>query len=176
MSSIADFGVTHDVAVTLLVDNRADLLVKSTKAVRYFTDASLLAEHGFAALIHLKGAGIRILWDAGISCIEDDQAIVINVQDKGLVIVSGCAHSGIVNTVNHGREISGVDRVWGVLGGFHLAPATEEEISKTIAAIKAHAPRLVAPTHCTGFHAISRFAAEMPEAFVQGVVGATYFF
>ena len=108
--------------------------------------------------------------------IEDDQAIIIHVAGKGLVVVSGCAHAGIVNTVNYAREISGVDRVWAILGGFHLAPATDEEIGLTIAEIKAHAPELVAPTHCSGFQAASRFAAEMPEAFAQGVVGATYLF
>ncbi len=64
MESIANFGETQNVAVTVLVDNRADLITKSTDTVKYFTDLPLLAEHGFAALIDLKDAGLRILWDA----------------------------------------------------------------------------------------------------------------
>ena len=71
-----DFGQTQNVTVTVLVDNRADLITKSTETVKYFTDKPLLAEHGFAALIDLKDAGVRILWDAGIT----DAALLENMQ------------------------------------------------------------------------------------------------
>ena len=108
--------------------------------------------------------------------IEEDQAILIHVQDKGLVVVSGCAHSGIVNTVKYAMEISGVDRVWAVLGGFHLARTPDDELDLTVEQIKAFKPTLIAPSHCTGFNAICRFAREMPEEFVYGVVGTTYVF
>jgi 7,8-dihydropterin-6-yl-methyl-4-(beta-D-ribofuranosyl)aminobenzene 5'-phosphate synthase len=108
--------------------------------------------------------------------IEDDQAIVINVRDKGLVVLAGCAHSGILNTVVHAREISGVRNVHALLGGFHLANAPATDIQRTIDDIKALRPVLVAPTHCTGFAAIAAFAAQMPDAFVQGVVGTLYQF
>jgi 7,8-dihydropterin-6-yl-methyl-4-(beta-D-ribofuranosyl)aminobenzene 5'-phosphate synthase len=312
----------------VLVDNRADLMVKSTDLVRRFTEAPLLAEHGFAALIDLQDVGLHVLWDAGMSevpiaenmrrleidpakidaialshghgdhtaavtdvlkaiCVaprsrkwapeasmedilawvipkrvpvvvhpaafrerwglgkggtrygpgsppprdeweaagaeiilsedphklcqgcwitgtvprvsfegggrssrriyregtrflpdglEDDQAVVINVKEKGLVILSGCAHAGIVNTVRYAREISGVDNVWAILGGFHLAPASEDEIERTIDEIERFEPSLVAPSHCTGFKAIRRFAERMPQVFVHGVVGTTYLF
>jgi 7,8-dihydropterin-6-yl-methyl-4-(beta-D-ribofuranosyl)aminobenzene 5'-phosphate synthase len=108
--------------------------------------------------------------------IEDDQAIVINVKKKGLVILSGCAHSGIVNTVEQGKKISGVDRVHAVIGGFHLARAEEDEISQTINYFLELKPELVVPGHCTGLKAISRFAGELPDQFVEGVVGTTYLF
>jgi 7,8-dihydropterin-6-yl-methyl-4-(beta-D-ribofuranosyl)aminobenzene 5'-phosphate synthase len=108
--------------------------------------------------------------------VEEDQAIVINVKGKGLVILSGCAHAGIVNTVNHARKISGVDEVWAILGGFHLARANDDELLRTVDAIKACQPKLVVPSHCTGFRAMCRFAAQMPEEFLPGVVGATYLF
>lgn len=108
--------------------------------------------------------------------IEDDQAIVINVKDKGLVVLSGCAHSGIVNTVRYAQAISGVDTVWAILGGFHLARASDEDIQRTIEAIKQLTPKMIVPSHCTGFKAISQFAAQMPEVFVLGLVGATYIF
>ncbi len=326
--TLQDFGETHDVAITVLVDNHADLIVKSTDEVKYHTQTPLLAEHGFSALVDLKDAGLRILWDAGITrialleniqrmkidpqtidlmalshghgdhtaaftdvikamalhpepkkwdhlptadevedwgsqdrkpliahpaafyerwvqrdngemygplqpapraeweaagadviltedpyqlgpgcwttgvvprlsfehagvskrllsrqgdtyhknLIEDDQAIVINVKDKGLVVLSGCAHSGIVNTVNYAQRISGVDKIWAIIGGFHLAPASDEDIQKTIDTVKGYQPHLVVPTHCTGFRAIQQFALQMADVFKLGVVGATYLF
>jgi 7,8-dihydropterin-6-yl-methyl-4-(beta-D-ribofuranosyl)aminobenzene 5'-phosphate synthase len=108
--------------------------------------------------------------------VEDDQAVVIHVADKGLVVLAGCAHAGIVNTVNHARRISGVDRVWAVLGGFHLAPANHAEIDRTIDEISHLAPSMVVPSHCTGFAAISRFAQRMPGQFVLGAAGSTCLF
>ena len=57
---------------------------------------------------------------------------MIDVEGKGLAVLAGCAHSGIVNTVHYAQEISGVERVWAILGGFHLARATEEELQQTI--------------------------------------------
>ena len=108
--------------------------------------------------------------------IEDDQAIVINVKGKGLVIVSGCAHAGIVNTVRHAQAISGVDAVWAILGGFHLARASAEDVQRTVDAVEGVQPQMIAPTHCTGFDAIVRFSEQMPEAFVRGLVGTTYLF
>jgi 7,8-dihydropterin-6-yl-methyl-4-(beta-D-ribofuranosyl)aminobenzene 5'-phosphate synthase len=105
--------------------------------------------------------------------IRDDQAIVVNVKGKGLVVVSGCAHAGIVNTVLYAREISGVDRVWAVLGGFHLQGAAEDVVERTIGELKALGPQLIMPCHCTGFEAMGRFAEEMPGQFLLGAVGTT---
>jgi 7,8-dihydropterin-6-yl-methyl-4-(beta-D-ribofuranosyl)aminobenzene 5'-phosphate synthase len=106
----------------------------------------------------------------------DDQAMVINIRDKGLVILTGCAHAGIVNTVNYARQITGVDRVWGVIGGYHLVGAKNEEIQRTVEEIKQLGPRIVVPTHCTGFKAQMQFASQMPDEFVMGSVGTTYLF
>ena len=106
--------------------------------------------------------------------LEDDQAIGFNVKGKGLVVLSGCAHSGIVNTVNQVRNIFGMDMVYAIIGGFHLTGASDEEINHTIDHIKTFKPKLVIPSHCTGFQAKSKFAQEMPDEFVEGVVGATY--
>ena len=328
MNKSEKFGSVDQASLTVLVDNKADLIVESSARVKYFTEKSLLAEHGFSVLIQLDGQERKILWDAGVSKIallenmrrmkldkisltkialshghfdhyeamtdlligldllpkdkewdtpvnekdieewmtssripiiahpaafrerwkvkddgtmvgpilpppqgewqaagaeiilsegpyqlapgcwttgyvprnsfeesgrsnqlryrngpdfipddlEEDQAIVINVKGKGLVVLSGCAHSGIVNTIEHAREFSGVDTVHAVIGGLHLARATEDEIDQTVEYIKSIKPQLIVPGHCTGFKAISRFAREMPDQFVEGVVGATYLF
>ncbi len=326
MSKTDNFGFVKSAALTVLVDNKADLIVESSDQVKYFTDKPLLAEHGLSVLIQLDESDQKILWDAGVSKIalienmrrmkldnknikkialshghsdhfaamtdvligldllpeekewkagvkekdieewlvdsqipiiahpaafrerwwekddgtmigpflpppleqwqaagaeivltdepyqlapgcwttgyiprksfetsgrsvraryrngsemllddlEDDQAVVINVKSKGLVVLSGCAHSGIVNTIEYARNISGVARVHAVIGGYHLALAEENEINQTIAYFKEIQPHLVVPSHCTGFKAISRFEQEMPDPFIEGVVGATY--
>ena len=326
MHNSIDIGSVDHVSITVLVDNKADLIVESSDQVRYFTDEPLLAEHGFSVLIQLEDLERKILWDAGVSkdalienirrmkldaasiakialshghldhyaamtnlliemdllpedkewdasvkakdieewlessripivahpaafrerwwvkddgtmvgpflpppaqewqaagaklilsedpyklepgCwttgfiprisfeesgrskklryrsgsdffpddLEDDQAIVINVEGKGLIVLSGCAHSGIVNTVNHAKDFSKIDSIYAVIGGFHLARASDDEIDRTIDFIQSIEARLVIPSHCTGFRAISRFAQEMPDEFVEGVVGTTY--
>jgi 7,8-dihydropterin-6-yl-methyl-4-(beta-D-ribofuranosyl)aminobenzene 5'-phosphate synthase len=81
-----------------------------------------------------------------------------------------------VNTVNYAKEISGVDRVWAIIGGFHLISSTDEEIQRTIDEIKKVKPTMIVPSHCTGFKAINQFANQMPDEFVLGVVGTTYLF
>ncbi len=321
-----DIGHVEKVSLTVLVDNKANLIVESNEAIKYFTKKPLLAEHGFSVLIQVNDSEEKILWDAGVSkrtlldnmrrmeldintismialshghsdhyagmttilnemnlvpeakewdgtvsqeeienliiqsqipiishpaayrerwwrkddgtlvgpfqpapgkeweamgakiikssepyqllegCwttgyvpresfeksgrpkqllyregseflpddIDEDQAIIIHVKDKGLVVLSGCAHSGIVNTIEQAKSFTGINKVYAVIGGFHLAKAKEEEITKTTEYIKSEGPAFVAPSHCSGFQAISRFAQEMPDEFIEGVVGITY--
>lgn len=108
---------------------------------------------------------------------NDDQGVVIRVKGKGLVVLSGCAHAGIINTVKHARKVSGVDKVHAVLGGFHLTgPLFEPIIGPTIEETKKLRPDYIVPMHCTGWNAISQFAREMPEQFVLNSVGTTYVF
>ncbi len=322
-----EFGLVDRVAITVLVDNRADLMLESTKIVRRYTQAPLLAEHGFSALIELQEVGIEILWDAGVSrlalvenahrmrvdlthvtkialshghwdhyaamteaihqiaskpeprrwdketpmeeiqqsllgrrvplivhpaafrerwnvdkdgkmcgprfapraeweaagaeivesevpyqlapgCwttgavprrsfekagvgssrfyrqrdrfladdVADDQSVAINVRGKGLVVLSGCAHAGIVNTVKYAQEISGGQHVYAILGGFHLGRTTEQEVDRTIDEIIRMEPEMVVPSHCTGFYAIAQLAQRMPQQFILGAVGTTYLF
>ena len=108
--------------------------------------------------------------------IEDDQAIILHVEGKGLVVLSGCAHAGIVNTVHHAQQISGVETIHAILGGFHLARTEEAEVDQTIDAIAAFDPDLISPTHCTGFGPMALFANRLPDAFVQCTVGTTFTF
>lgn len=325
--SLTNFGTLEKVSITILVDNKADIIVKNSGVVKYFTEKPLLAEHGFSALILLNDNEEYILWDAGVTDIalfenmrrmelnpqeismialshghfdhfaamtrflenlsllpkpqkwdalvypatldeyfesrkiemvahpaafrerwkkeddgtlegpflppqqkweaaganlilssgphqlapgcwmtgyvprnsfeksgrsshmlyregdeffaddmEDDQAVVFNIEEKGLVILSGCAHSGIVNTIEYAREISGVQKVHAVLGGFHLAVAQEDEINQTVDYLKQIQPDYIIPSHCTGLKASSKIAQAMPGKFIEGVVGASYLF
>ena len=105
----------------------------------------------------------------------DDRALVMKVKDKGLVIVSGCGHAGIVNTVNYARELSGVEKVYAIIGGFHLSGKDYEGIiDNVVAEIRKLNPRLVVPSHCTGWRGAFKFAQELPEAFVWNSVGNMY--
>jgi 7,8-dihydropterin-6-yl-methyl-4-(beta-D-ribofuranosyl)aminobenzene 5'-phosphate synthase len=93
-----------------------------------------------------------------------------------LVIVSGCAHTGIVNTVKQAQKLSGVEKIHAILGGFHLLNVKQEIINKTVADIKLMKPNYVVPTHCTGFEAIVTFCQEMPNEFNLNTAGTKYTF
>ena len=107
--------------------------------------------------------------------ILDDQALLVNVQDKGLVILTGCGHSGIVNVVRYARKITGISKVYAVVGGFHLGgPAFEPIIPDTVEALAAFDPGVLVPTHCSGFRAIHALAQKMPNAYHQSSVLTTF--
>lgn len=78
----------------------------------------------------------------------DDRALVINVKRKWLVMVSGCAHAGIINTAFYARKITGNSKIYAIIGGFHLSgKECEERIGKTVEALKQLSPHLVVPMH-----------------------------
>ena len=105
--------------------------------------------------------------------ISDDQALVLNLKEKGLVVISGCSHSGIINTILHAQKLTGQRKVHAVLGGFHLSgPSFEPIIEKTISELKNVAPKVIVPMHCTGWKAIQRLHQEFPSAFVLNSVGS----
>ncbi len=106
--------------------------------------------------------------------IMDDQALIVYLKGKGLVIITGCAHSGIINTVRYAQKITGINSVHAVIGGFHLSgPAFEPCIGSTLAELKQINPSLVCPMHCTGRTATTAIAREMPDKFVLSSVGST---
>ena len=108
---------------------------------------------------------------------HDDQGVAVKVKDRGLVVIGGCSHAGIINTVRHVQKVAGTDTVHAVLGGFHLSgPIFEPILGQTIQEMKKIGPAFVVPMHCTGWKAINQFAREMPEQFVLNSVGTTYVF
>ena len=107
--------------------------------------------------------------------IHDDQAVVLHVKDKGLVILTGCGHAGAINTIRYAQELTGVQKVYAVIGGLHLTGALFERIiPPTIAALKELNPALIVPAHCTGWKATHAIARELPEAFVPNSVGTRF--
>lgn len=108
---------------------------------------------------------------------HDDQGVAVKVKGKGLVVIGGCSHAGIINTVKHVQAITQTSKVYAVLGGFHLTgPTFEPIISPTIEEMKKIGPDFIMPMHCTGWRAINQFAKDMPEQFVLTTVGTTYVF
>jgi 7,8-dihydropterin-6-yl-methyl-4-(beta-D-ribofuranosyl)aminobenzene 5'-phosphate synthase len=111
-------------------------------------------------------------WDP---LILDDQAILLHVRDKGLVILTGCGHAGIVNTMRYAQKLTGIEQIYAIIGGFHLGGLTPEPIiQQTCDALAAFAPAVIVPTHCTGFRAIHRLATLLPDAFIQSSVGTRF--
>ena len=105
-----------------------------------------------------------------------EQALFFNVKGKGLVVLSGCAHAGIVNTVKYVQKVSGTEKIHAVMGGFHLINTKAEVIQNTVADIKAMKPDYIIPTHCTGFEAVVAFSREMPNEFILNTAGSQYTF
>lgn len=111
-----------------------------------------------------------------IDSFEDDQAIAFRVKNQGLIVLGGCSHAGIINTITHIRNVSGINEVHAVLGGFHLSGAGEVLIEPTVRAMQEIDPQLIVPMHCTGWTAINAFAAAMPDRFMLNSVGTTFLF
>jgi 7,8-dihydropterin-6-yl-methyl-4-(beta-D-ribofuranosyl)aminobenzene 5'-phosphate synthase len=107
--------------------------------------------------------------------ILDERALVFNLRDKGLVVVSGCAHAGIINTVRYAQKVTAKTEVYAILGGFHLAGKEfEKRINATLQELKQINPKLIVPCHCTGWRAINTVNKAFPEAFVFNSVGNRY--
>jgi 7,8-dihydropterin-6-yl-methyl-4-(beta-D-ribofuranosyl)aminobenzene 5'-phosphate synthase len=109
--------------------------------------------------------------------IHDDQCAILNLRGKGLVIVTGCGHAGIVNIILNARRITGIQRIHAVIGGFHLTGGWFDPIvPQTIEALKEMKIDYLAPGHCTGFAAMRQIANAMPDSFVFNCVGTTLTF
>jgi len=88
--------------------------------------------------------------------VSDDQALILDLDERGLAILTGCAHSGIVNTVRTAQKVTSKNRIHAVIGGFHLYKADEERVAKTVDELVKLNVQLVSPCHCTGTVATGR--------------------
>ena len=104
--------------------------------------------------------------------LHDDTGLAFNVRGKGLVVLSGCAHAGIVNTVKHAQAVTGIADVHAVMGGFHLSGDDFESVVKpTTDDLKAFEPDWIVPTHCTGREVAIHIEKEMPGQFILNMSG-----
>jgi len=105
--------------------------------------------------------------------IIDDQALVIKLNEKGLVVITGCAHAGVINTVMFAQKTTEEQKIHAVLGGFHLTgPFFEKIHDETFEELKKFDLDVISPMHCTGRKAIQRISEEFPSGFVLNSVGS----
>jgi len=94
----------------------------------------------------------------------DDLALIVKTV-KGLVVILGCAHRGMINTLRHARNLTGDERVYAVIGGTHLYPKNDDQIGKTIESLKEIDIQKIGVSHCTGLHAAMRLAQAFGDRF-----------
>jgi 7,8-dihydropterin-6-yl-methyl-4-(beta-D-ribofuranosyl)aminobenzene 5'-phosphate synthase len=105
----------------------------------------------------------------------DDQAIIVNVAGKGLVVATGCGHAGVVNIARYARRLTGDQPLYALLGGFHLnGPVFEPLIPRVLDDLAAMDPGVLVPAHCTGWRAQHAMSARFPAAFVPNTVGTRF--
>jgi 7,8-dihydropterin-6-yl-methyl-4-(beta-D-ribofuranosyl)aminobenzene 5'-phosphate synthase len=105
----------------------------------------------------------------------DDQAIIVNVRDHGLVVFTGCGHAGIVNIARYALALTGETHVYGLFGGFHLNGLLYEPLIERVCTdLLALQPQVVVPAHCTGWRAQHAMAKAFGEAYVPDCVGTRF--
>lgn len=119
----------------------------------------------------LPGAKRIVAGQEEIDRFSDEQALVLHVRDRGLVVIGGCCHPGVINMTRYAQKLTGVEKVAAIIGGFHLTVGGDNLIGQTIAGLQELHPDLVLAGHCTGFKALTRLAAAMPENFMASCVG-----
>jgi 7,8-dihydropterin-6-yl-methyl-4-(beta-D-ribofuranosyl)aminobenzene 5'-phosphate synthase len=105
--------------------------------------------------------------------VADDNALIINT-DFGLVVILGCAHRGIVNTLLHARRLTGNDQVFAAIGGIHLFRVSGDRIDQTIKDLREMGIVKLGVSHCTGFFALSRLAHEFKDTFFLNNAGMQF--
>jgi 7,8-dihydropterin-6-yl-methyl-4-(beta-D-ribofuranosyl)aminobenzene 5'-phosphate synthase len=107
--------------------------------------------------------------------VADDQALVVHVRGRGLVVLTGCGHAGAINIVRHAQRLTAVPTLHALVGGLHLSgPAFEPIIEPTVSALTEMKPELVVPGHCTGWRAQHALAAALPKAWRAGSSGSSF--
>ncbi|MFX0200383.1 MAG: hypothetical protein ACFFCW_30055 [Candidatus Hodarchaeota archaeon] len=103
--------------------------------------------------------------------ILDDQALWMNLEEKGPCVMLGCAHGGPVNTLIQVQRISNSPQLYGLVGGTHLVERSQRYLQQTVKTFRTFGLRLISPCHCTGFKAATHLWRAYPEAFILNFSG-----
>ncbi len=103
---------------------------------------------------------------------RDETSIYINVKDKGLVVITGCGHCGIMNTIKHGQKLTGIDKIYAVIGGFHEEWNPIEKIEEKVKYFEELNPEIICGMHCTGF-TFNKLMSRHP-SHTLGIVGTEF--
>ncbi|WFU34156.1 MBL fold metallo-hydrolase [Bradyrhizobium brasilense] len=101
-----------------------------------------------------------------------EHATCFNVRDFGLVVISSCGHVGIVNSVKQAQEVSGIQKVHAIVGGFHLGPAPKDYLTEVVAEIKKLDPDVLIPMHCSGLNFVQEATAQMGDKVLVTTTGS----
>ena len=105
-----------------------------------------------------------------------EHATCFRLGDRGLVVISSCGHAGIINTLRRAQEVSGVDRIYALVGGVHLAPAPDDYLRSVMAELKKFDLEHVLPMHCSGQNFVDLAKQEIPEKLVLCATGSSFTF
>jgi 7,8-dihydropterin-6-yl-methyl-4-(beta-D-ribofuranosyl)aminobenzene 5'-phosphate synthase len=103
-----------------------------------------------------------------------EHATCYNLRDRGLVVISSCGHAGIINSIRQAMEVSGVKKLHALVGGLHLAPADDEYLRQSVAALKALNPDVVIPMHCSGINFLQAMREQMPDRLAMSTTGSIF--
>jgi 7,8-dihydropterin-6-yl-methyl-4-(beta-D-ribofuranosyl)aminobenzene 5'-phosphate synthase len=166
-------GALEGVGFEIVERREPSFLLDGSLLVTGEVDRTTEFEHGLAPTHQALREG---QWRPD-QLVLDDQALVADVRGKGLVVITGCGHAGVINTLRHVQKLTDRDHVHAVIGGFHLGgPRFEPLIGPTCDAFAELAPDFLVPAHCTGWKATHALAARFPEAFLQNSVGTRFEF
>ncbi len=105
-----------------------------------------------------------------------EHATCFRLGDRGLVVITSCGHGGIINTLKRAQEVSGVEKIYALLGGFHLAPAPDDYLRQVMAELQKFDIEHVMPMHCSGQNFVDLAGKEMPEKLVLCGTGSSFTF
>ena len=105
-----------------------------------------------------------------------EHATCFRVGDRGLVVITSCGHGGIINTLRRAQEVTGVEKIYALFGGFHLAPAPQHYLDQVMAELKKLDIDHVFPMHCSGPNFLETAKREMPEKLVLCTTGSQFSF
>jgi 7,8-dihydropterin-6-yl-methyl-4-(beta-D-ribofuranosyl)aminobenzene 5'-phosphate synthase len=156
----------------IVEDRGPSLLLESSVLVTGQIERTTDFEKGFPLQLARTNSG----WESD-TWIWDDQAIVCHLKNKGLVILSGCSHAGVINVIHHAQRMTGIDHVHAFIGGLHLTGGLFENIiPQTVKELARIEPDIIVPGHCTGWKATHELARQLPDAYVQTSVGTRLHF
>jgi 7,8-dihydropterin-6-yl-methyl-4-(beta-D-ribofuranosyl)aminobenzene 5'-phosphate synthase len=105
-----------------------------------------------------------------------EHATCFKLGDRGLVVISSCGHAGIINTLRRAQEVSGTEKIYALVGGFHLAPAPDDYLRKVMAELNKFDLEHVMPMHCSGQNFVNLAEKEMPQKLVLCGTGSSFTF
>lgn len=160
----------EETGFTIMEDRQPGFLLDNSVLITGEVDRTSGFEPGFPPQQAWRNGG----WEPD-PLVLDDQALIVNVRGKGLVVLTGCGHAGIVNITRYAKRLTGIDQVHAVMGGFHLGgPMFEPLIPQVCDALATVNPDVIVPAHCTGWAAQRALADRFPSAFIPNTVGSRY--